>query len=207
MKLPDQSTIAFKELYNDYPHINNITNAEFCTVNDQDIPSGSGGINGERYTYGQLSHQPIIPELAKHIKNFQIKKYAEECNYRNSIKGFKMFKVEGEYCFWGLRVGPVLKTPNVNEIKRILLENPQTAPSVNEHKITASMIRAITYDLLRKELASSCNISIEDAASAIGNQLDCAPHEDISGFIFMVPNWAHKWFRHDGYVSKILSEL
>lgn len=40
--------------------------------------------------------------------------------------------------------------------------------------------------------------------SLFGNQLDCAPHEDISGYIFMVPNWAHKWFRHNGYVSKMI---
>lgn len=42
------------------------------------------------------------------------------------------------------------------------------------------------------------------AASAIGNMLDCVPHEDISGYVYMVPNWAHKWFRHRGYVSTIL---
>ena len=34
--------------------------------------------------------------------------------------------------------------------------------------------------------------------------LDCVPHEDISGYVYMVPNWAHKWFRHRGYVSTIL---
>ena len=32
-----------------------------CEVSDSDIPSGSGGINGERYTYGQLRHSPVIP--------------------------------------------------------------------------------------------------------------------------------------------------
>jgi hypothetical protein len=46
-----------------------------------------------------------------------------------------------------------------------------------------------------------------EAALAIGNQLDCAPHEDISGTMFLVPNWAHKWFRHDGYVSRLLASL
>lgn len=36
---------------------------ELCIISDSDIPSGSGGINGEGYTYGQLRHQPIIAEI------------------------------------------------------------------------------------------------------------------------------------------------
>ena len=56
----------------------------------------------------------------------------------------------------------------------------------------------------REELARLYGTSVQEAADIIGNQLDCAPHEDISGYIFMVPNWAHKWFRHNGYVSRML---
>ncbi|MDE6511152.1 MAG: hypothetical protein K2L00_03545 [Muribaculaceae bacterium] len=40
--------------------------------------------------------------------------------------------------------------------------------------------------------------------SAIGNMLDCFPNEDISGYVYMVPNWAHRWFRHKGYVSAMV---
>lgn len=40
---------------------------ELCIISDSDIPSGSGGINGEGYTYGQLRHQPIITEILKRI--------------------------------------------------------------------------------------------------------------------------------------------
>jgi hypothetical protein len=191
----------------DYPLIIANLNVEACIVSDSDIPSGSGGINGERYTYGQLCHHPIIPELLRKMDNIRLKQYAELCNGRNAVKGFRMFKVEGEYCFWGLRVGPVVKTPSVSEMKQILLRNPQTAQAVKEHRVTAAMIRAVTYDLLREEVGRCCGISKEAAGLAIGNQLDCAPHEDISGYIFMVPNWAHKWFRHDGYVSQMLKEL
>ena len=36
---------------------------ELCIISDSDIPTGSGGINGEGYTYGQLRHQPIIAEI------------------------------------------------------------------------------------------------------------------------------------------------
>ena len=40
---------------------------ELCIISDSDIPSGSGGINGEVYTYGQLRHQPIITEILQRI--------------------------------------------------------------------------------------------------------------------------------------------
>lgn len=202
-----EEQVRFKMKYPDYPLSLEKLDTETYIVSDSDIPSGSGGINGERYTYGQLRHQPIIPELMRNITNSQLKHYAEECNSRNSQEGFCMFKVEGEYCFWGLRVGPVVRTPSTSEMKQILLKNPKTAQAVKEHRVTAAMIRAVTYDLLREELGRCCGISKEEAGLAIGNQLDCAPHEDGSGYIFMVPNWAHKWFRHDGYVSKMLSEM
>ncbi len=91
--------------YPDYPLSLEKLDTETCIVSDSDIPSGSGGINGERYTYGQLRHQPIIPELMRNITNSQLKHYAEECNSRNSQEGFCMFKVEGEYCFLGIKSG------------------------------------------------------------------------------------------------------
>lgn len=43
------------------------------------------------------------------------------------------------------------------------------------------------------------------AASVIGNMLDCVPHEDISGYVYMVHNWAHCWFRHRGFVAAMLN--
>ena len=198
---------SFKIANSDYPLKTDKLNIEKKLISEDSVPSGSGGINGEQYTYGQLCHQPIIPELMQNIKNPQLKRYAKECNSRNSAKVFSMFKVQGEYCFWGLRVGPVVKTPTVSEMKQVLLKDPKTAQAVKERQVTPAMIRAVTYDLLREELGRCCGISKEEAGLAIGNQLDCAPHEDGSGYIFMVPNWAHKWFRHDGYVSKMLSEL
>ena len=202
-----EEQVRFKMKYPDYPLSLENLDTEACIVSDCDIPSGSGGINAERCTYGQLCHHPIISELMRKITNERLKQYAEECNSRNSQEGFRMFKVEGEYCFWGLRVGPVVRTPSASEMKQILLKNSKTAQAVKEHQVTAAMIRAVTYDLLREELGRCCRISKEEAGLAIGNQLDCAPHEDGSGYIFMVPNWAHKWFHNDGYVSKMLSEI
>ena len=69
---------------------------------------------------------------------------------------------------------------------------------------SAAEIREVSYSLLREEIARQTGLSVTKAASAIGNMLDCVPHEDISGWVYMVPNWAHKWFRHRGYVSRIL---
>ena len=167
---------------------------EYSTIADTDIPSGSGGINGEDYTYGQLRHQPIVPEVLQRINHPIARQMAEECNARNRAKGFVMTKVDGEYCFEGLRVGPKVAAPSKSQLLAML----------NGQEACAASIRAITYTLLREELARQYDTSIQEAADIIGNQLDCAPHEDISGYIFMVPNWAHKWFRHQGYVSRML---
>ncbi|MBS7348537.1 MAG: hypothetical protein KIG61_09065, partial [Muribaculaceae bacterium] len=52
-------------------------------ISDSDVPSGSGGINREGYTYGQLRRQPIIPEVMLGISNPTVRRWAEECNARN----------------------------------------------------------------------------------------------------------------------------
>jgi len=197
----------FLKLNKDYSNADEILKVEFCEVNDQDIPSGNGGINREGYNYGQLRKQPIIQELLGKLENSRLKGFATTCNNRNSDLGFQMFKVNGEYCFWGLRLGPVVRTPNVEEMRLILADQPKTAQALANKSVSANMIREVTYDLLRQEVAKTCGISVKEAAWAIGNQLDCAPHEDPSGYIFMVPNWAHNWFRHDGYVSKMVRDL
>lgn len=197
----------FAKQYPDYPLNTSQLMVEYCEVSDSDIPSGSGGINSERYTYGELRHQPIIPKIAYRNNNPYVEAFIEECNGRNKTEGFSMFKVNGEYCFWGLRVGPVVKAPSVAEIRNILQENPKTAEILEAGNITAPMIRDITHTILRQAIANHCGVSVNEASDIIGNQLDCAPHEDISGYLFMVPNWAHRWFRHDGYVSQILQEI
>lgn len=197
----------FLALNRDYPIRNSIVQAEYCIVSDSDIPSGSGGINRERYSYAHLRRQPIIDEIVEGVNYPRIKQYIHECNERNSNSAFEMYKINGEYCFWGLRVGPIVQAPNQMDLRKILSQNPSTAAAVQQHVVTARMIRDITYDLLRQAIAKDCNISVKDAGHTIGNVLDCAPHEDASGYIFMVPNWAHNWFRHDGYVSKMLKEL
>lgn len=170
-----------------------MTKIEYPTISDFDIPSGSGGINREGYTYGQLRRQPIIPEVMQSITNPTVRRWAEECNERNR-NGFVMRRIDGEYSFDGLHVGPKVKLPSRHELIRLVGPNP-----------TAEDIRAVSYDLLRNEIALQTGMSVAKAASAIGNMLDCVPHEDISGYIYMVPNWAHRWFRHRGYVSAMLS--
>ena len=152
---------------------------ELCIISDSDIPSGSGGINGEGYTYGQLRHQPIIAEILQRITHPIARKMAEECNEHNTRDGFTMYKVDGEYCFKGLRVGPKVKIPSKEELLALLGNQP----------INAAFIRNIIYTLIREELERLYGTSVQEAADIIGNQLDCAPHEDNSGYIFMVPNW------------------
>lgn len=177
----------------DYPLSLDDAVVRLCDISDLDIPSGYGGINGEGYTYSQLRHHPIIPELISSIDNSCVKEFVLNCNARNQKEGFTMYKVNHEYCFWGLRVGPVVKAPSEVELRKLLADKD----------ITTANIRQVTYDLLRAELSKYCDVCVCDSALIIGNMLDCAPHEDISGYIFMVPNWAHKWFIHRGYVSQM----
>lgn len=167
---------------------------EYVDVADMDVPSGSGGINREGYTYGELRRRPIIPEVMRGVTDPVVRRWAEECNARNR-SGFVMRKVNGEYCFDGLHVGPKEKLPSKAELLAQLGPNP-----------SAAAVREVSYALLREEIARQTGMSVSRAASAIGNMLDCVPHEDISEYVYMVPNWAHKWFRHRGYVSTILGE-
>ena len=166
---------------------------EYPTISDSDIPSGSGGINREGYTYGELRRQPIIPEIMRGITDPIVRRWAEECN-APTRSGFIMRKVDNEYSFDGLHVGPKVKLPSKEELLRLVGSN-----------LTAEDIRNVSYTLLREEIARQTGMSVAKAASAIGNMLDCVPHEDISGYVYMVPNWAHRWFRHRGYVSAMLS--
>ena len=107
-----------------------------------------------------------------------------------------MRKIEGEYSFDGLHVGPKVKLPTRSELFAMLGSNPR-----------ADDIRNVSYTLLRKEIARQTGMSVPKVASAIGNMLDCVPHEDITGYVYMVPNWAHRWFRHKCYVSAILNKI
>jgi hypothetical protein len=166
-------------------------------VSDNDIPSSTDGINREGYNYGQLRRQPIIPELMHSINNPRIRYIAQETNNRCFYSPFVMRRINGEYCFKGLHVGPIIKLPTAAEYRRYF----------GKTRITATMIRNYNYNLLRNAVARECKISKDEASHAIGNLLDCAPHEDISGTMFLVPNWAHQWFRHNGYVSRLLKEL
>ena len=175
---------------------------EAVVVSDSDIPKGKGGINREGYTYGFLRKVVIQPELYDRLTNHIVRAWVDEA--RQCVRptgGFIMRKVNGEYCFDDLRVGPRVKLPTVSELRSIIERRYDGAAS--RRRATKEMIRTITYEILRatvaKESGSSDNI--------IGNSHDCAPHEDISGYMFMVPKWAHNWFEHRGYAARMEQEI
>lgn len=198
----------FRKDYPDYPCTDNNIQVEAYVVSDSDVPDGNGGINGEEYTYAELRHHPIIPELDSKINHPTVKRYVDECNRRNRVDGFKMYRVNGEYCFWGLRLGPIVKAPTLEELRKILAQKTATATALRNKTVSTDMIRDITYNLLREAIANECNMTITEAGSVIGYMLDCAPHEDeATGLVFMVPNWAHRWFRHNGYASHMCKLL
>lgn len=198
----------FYQINNDYPARVPDKEIEYCEVSDSDIPSGNGGINSEGYSYGQLRRNPIIPELLDKISNADIKRYAEECNGRNADGHFRMFRIKGEYCFWGLRVGPTVSLPDENEMRQKLMDIECGRTALHNKTVTTDMIRNITYEIFRNKIACICGMTHSEASNVIGNVLDCAPHEDeTTHLIFMVPNWAHRWFRHRGYASHMAVAL
>ena len=147
---------------------------ELCIISDSDIPVGSGGINGEGYTYGQLRHQPIITEILQRITHPIARQMAEECNERNSRDGFTMYKVDGEYCFEGLRVGPKVKIPSKEELLALLGNQP----------INAASIRNITYTLIREELAGYTAQLYRKLQTSLATNLT-APRTKISLAIYL----------------------
>ena len=77
-----------------------------------------------------------------------VRRWAEECNARNR-SGFIMKKVEGEYSFDGLNVGPKVKLPTRADLIAILGSNP-----------TAEDIRNVSYTLLREEIARQTGMTV-----------------------------------------------
>lgn len=76
----------------------------------------------------------------------------------------------------------------MEEIRKIFAAQVKTAQAVANKLVSADMIPEVSYSLLRQGLAKVCGISVKKAALAIGNLLDCAPIEDLSRLIFMLPN-------------------
>ena len=86
---------------------------------------------------------------------------AEECNERNRQEGFTMYKVDGEYCFEGLRVGPKVKIPSKDKLLVLLGGQP----------INAAAIRNITYTLLREELARMYGTTAQEIVNSSATNL------------------------------------
>lgn len=184
----------------DYPGEIRDINISVCSVDDNAIPSYKGEINSEEYTFGQLRFQPITPEIIRNIAYSGMRLYAIDCNRRNSLTGFSMYKIEDRYCFWALRVGPVLKKLTIENINDILhLRKISEKAEINNN--TIDIIKNVEQKLLIEIIASDCGISEEEAETGICFQLHCILHEDISGFVFMIPEWAYKWFNSENYKS------
>lgn len=49
---------------------------EDCVISDLDVPAGSGGINREGDTYGELRRRPIIPEVMRGVTDPVVRRWA-----------------------------------------------------------------------------------------------------------------------------------
>lgn len=199
----------FKKYNPDYPvDISGMQVVE-CVTGDGEIPAGDVfATDGERYDYGVISRTPLTKEVMNRISNGKLQKYAKECNERNWADGFKLFKINGHYCLWELRVGPSVKAPDVDRMRDILGRDKKTEPAVINHEVTKEMIDRVLYDVLREEIGRHCNLSKDEAGNAIEKHLDCSAHVDvIDGHIYAVPNWALRTFPDDTYMKEMLEKL
>lgn len=174
-------------------------------INLQEIPQANGS-NKEKHTLGQLLSKPMPQDILARIGNPKLKEMAENCNIRN-INNIEILKRDGEYDFIPLRVGPEINAPSVPDYKVFLNQKDDTRTALRNGAVTPAMIRKINYEIYREELGKELGVSPKVAGEMIGNDAVCVIHEDKSGKMYMVPQWAHENFKHNGYVSYVVKEL
>lgn len=192
------------------------TNPDVVPRTEEYLPNGEyNGINREKYTYGELCRRPIISEIMDipnpetgetMLKDKKLREWAKKLNEVSSKGELAIKETNGQPDLSKFQLGPRVELPTVGEYSSM----PEIASLLEKGASKSELkdgIRKINYDILREKVGELCGQTKEWAAKNIGSQLDCAPHEDINGTIYMVPNWAHKWFPHGGYASKVAEQL
>lgn len=192
------------------------TNPDVVPRTEEYLPNGEyNGINREEYTYEKLCRRPIISEIMDipnpetgetMLKDNKLREWAKKLNEVSSKGELVIKETNGQPDLSKFQLGPRVELPTVGEYSSM----PEIASLLEKGASKSELkdgIRKINYDILREKVGELCGQTKEWAAKNIGSQLDCAPHEDINGTIYMVPNWAHKWFPHGGYASKVAEQL
>ena len=176
--------------------------------NDDIIPSGNGGINGEGRTLREICEHPVPDHL---IKKLDEERLAPEIVSRMKADLARMGSSRvpqpaqnGHVDFSAIAWPGV--SARLPEKDGLIAAIRQNYPGISLDDITPRSIRDITYYIGHKALADKYGITIAKAGHIIG-LLDLVIHETDDGRIEIVPNNVHRFkqlYAHKGYVSKML---
>ena len=176
------------------------------------VPSGNDGINNEGYTLRQLSRNIVPTPLVEKLRNRTDLPEKSKKKILRDIKRSGSFIVPSkaknksvDFSRIALK-GINSKLPDKETLVSLIIQ--KNAP-IEISEIKADHIRAITYDIVRNDVAKRYGITVAQAGKLIG-ELDLAPHETEDGFIQLVPNNIHRFknfYAHKGYVSHMLKRI
>lgn len=179
--------------------------------NDNIIPSGNGGINGEGRTLKEICEQPVPEHLIRKLDGVGV-----ACDIVSRMKtdlarmGSSRVPQPAQNGHVDFREiawpGVSARLPEKAELISAIRKN---YPNIVLEDITARSIRDVTYYIGRKALADKYGLTIKQAANIIG-LLDLVIHETDDARIEIVPNNVHRFkqlYAHKGYVSKMLKEI
>lgn len=178
---------------------------------DNIIPSGNGGINGERRTLKEICEHPVPEHLIRKLDNEGVGSSVVS-RMKADLARMGSSRVpqpaqNGHVDFRGIAwPGVSARLPEKAELISAIRKN---YPNIAIEDITARNIRDVTYYIGRKALADNYGLTIKQAANIIG-LLDLVIHETDDARIEIVPNNVHRFkqlYAHKGYVSKMLKEI
>lgn len=181
------------------------------------IPAEGGG-----KSLKQLKEQPILQEANDAIDKESLTEKQKEF-FRKLIREANKIKfwhvtvtyIDGckNYNFHAIKIGPVVKAYTLHEIINKIKSNPETAhlldkTPLNRHELK-KIIRAYNYERLELKYDKEAGFApgTTKRKGYIGRLLYSTPHEDLNGSVYAVPIWAHMFYKHDGYVSKVVEGL
>lgn len=179
--------------------------------NEDIIPSGNGGINGEKRTLKEICLKPIPDKLIRKLDTIfvspsiiaKIKSDLSRMSSSRVPRPARNGHVDFKVIAWP---GVTARLPKKEELIALVRQNH---PNISLNEINAGCIREVTYYIGRKALAEKYGLTIKQAAEIIG-MLDLVIHETDDARIEIVPNNLHRFkqlYAHKGYVSKMLKEI
>lgn len=175
------------------------------------IPSGNGGINGEKRTLKEICEHPVPEHLIRKLDGLGIASdIVSRMKADLARMGSSRVPQPAQNGFVDFRE---IAWPGVSarlpEKAELIAAIQKDYPDIALEDISARSIRDVTYYIGRKALSDKYGLTIKQAANIIG-LLDLVIHETDDARIEIVPNNVHRFkqlYAHKGYVSKMLKEI